>query len=404
MSYQLVHGDCLEEIPRLGRRFDLIYLDPPFATGQTQRSTTRDGSRSHGYSDSWDSMEGYLSYMRQRVAIAREALTDNGSIIYHCDRRTSHHARLLLESLFGEDRFRAEIIWTYKRWSNSKRGLMPGHQTLFWFSKGRDYIFNTIYQDYSPSTNVDQLLQMRSRDGRNKSVYAKDENGAVIANGVKRGVPLSDVWDIPYLNPKAKERVGYPTQKPVLLLDRVVRLWSDRGSAVLDPFCGSGTTLLAAHELERTVVGIDTSASAVELVRSRLEAPEITTSRLLDVGRDAYRQADASSLAILGGLNVTPVQRNKYVDAVLSSGLDGKPVLIRVQREGECLADLKTGLGKAARRKQAKMAFLVQTSEVGTQSSLFNEDEASPVRVVTAPAVEVSRVLGAPMQAVIGST
>jgi len=403
MSYNLVHGDCLEEIPRLGCRFDLIYLDPPFATGTTQRSTTRDGSRSHEYCDRWDSMEDYLSYMRQRVAIAREALTDNGSIIYHCDRRTSHHARLLLESVFGEYGFRAEIIWTYKRWSNSKRGLMPGHQTLFWFSKGRDYIFNRIYTDYSPSTNVDQLLQMRSRDDRNKSVYATDENGRAIANGVKRGVPLSDVWDIPYLNPKAKERVGYPTQKPVLLLDRVIRLWSSAESAVLDPFCGSGTTLLAAQELKRTAIGIDISASAVELSRSRLEDPRITESRLLSVGRDAYRQADASSLAVLGGLDVTPVQRNKYVDAVLSSGFEGKPVLIRVQREGESIGELKAGLDRAARQKQAKVAFLVQTSEAGTQSSLFDEDEGSVVHVVPAPAMEVRRALRGAVPSLMGS-
>ena len=94
-----------------------------------------------------------------------------------------------------------------------------------------------------------------------------------MSNGAKRGVPLSDVWDIPFLNPKAKERTGYPTQKPLLLLERIIGLATNEGDCVLDPFCGSGTTLVAAQSLNRAALGIDVSEDAVELTKKRLEDP-----------------------------------------------------------------------------------------------------------------------------------
>lgn len=101
------------------------------------------------------------------------------------------------------------------------------------------------------SRGIDQILQQRERDADGKSAYRRDDSGIPIANGAKRGVPLGDVWDIPYLNPKAKERVGYPTQKPILLLDRIIEIASNPEDCVLDPFCGSGTTLVAAHLADR---------------------------------------------------------------------------------------------------------------------------------------------------------
>ena len=116
-------------------------------------------------------------------------------------------------------------------------------------------------------------MQLRERDERNISVYKKDKDGKTVVSGKKKGVPMSDVWQIPYLNPKAKERVGYPTQKPVELLMRVVSLFSDEGDTVLDPFCGSGTTMIAASEMNRVVIGMDQSKDAIELTNQRLENP-----------------------------------------------------------------------------------------------------------------------------------
>ena len=260
---------------------------------------------------------------------------------------------MTLNTVFGAAFIRAEVIWNYRRWSNSRRGLLPAHQTIYYYSKSDDYVSNASNSEYSPSTNVDQILQARFRDKHNKSVYRKGADGQVVTSGGKKGVPLSDVWDIPYLNPKAKERTGYPTQKPVLLLERIVRLASSEGDLVLDPFCGSGTTLVAASLLGRRALGIDVSPDAVVLANDRCKNPRRTDSALARNGRESYRQANEPALRLLEGLEFSPVQRNKGVDAILSQDASGHPVLVRVQRQDESLAQTVQSLKKAARGKNA---------------------------------------------------
>ena len=183
----------------------------------------------------------------------------------HCDRSASHYLRIALDEVFGAGNFQSEIVWFYRRWSNAKKGLLNAHQVIFFYSKTKDFKFNPVYTDYSPTTNLDQIFQKRKRDPNGKTTYKTLENGDIELVDEKKGVPLSDVWDIPYLNPKAKERVGYPTQKPILLLDRIIELVTDENDTVLDPFCGSGTTLVAAQFLNRKYIGIDLSRQAIEL-------------------------------------------------------------------------------------------------------------------------------------------
>ncbi|MEM9523450.1 MAG: DNA methyltransferase, partial [Pseudomonadota bacterium] len=263
MNNQVYFGDCLEILDTLPRdSVDLVYIDPPFFTQTVHKLVTRDGSKAFNFADIWDSDNSYADFIFQRLSKVRDSLKSTGSIFFHCDKSASHIIRLLLDSVFGAKNFQSEIIWHFRRWSNSKRGLLNGHQTIYFYSKDSNYKFNILYSDYSPSTNIDQIMQKRSRDDRNKSVYAKDKAGNIVGNGVKKGVPLSDVWEIPFLNPKAKERVGYPTQKPVLLLQRIIELTTEPGDVVLDPFCGSGTTLVAAQTLQRNAIGIDISEDA----------------------------------------------------------------------------------------------------------------------------------------------
>ena len=113
---------------------------------------------------------------------------------------------------------------------------MNNHQNIYFYSKTKDFKFNTFYTDYSASTNVDQILHDRVRNKDSKSIYKTDEDGKPVIGKKKNGVPLSDVWNIPYLNPKAKERTGYPTQKPILLLEQIIKIATDKGDVVLDPF------------------------------------------------------------------------------------------------------------------------------------------------------------------------
>jgi site-specific DNA-methyltransferase (adenine-specific) len=374
-----------------GGSVDLAYLDPPFFTQKVHRLSPRDRSKAFSFDDLWLSQKEYGIFLLERVQAVHGVISDHGSLFFHCDRNAVHLARFLLDEVFGSRNFRSEIIWHYRRWSNSHRGLLPAHQTILYYTKSDQFTFNEVWTDYSPTTNVDQILQRRSRDEFNKSVYDRDDEGNVIANGTKRGVPLSDVWDIPFLNPKAKERTGYPTQKPLLLLERIITLTTNAGDCVLDPFCGSGTAVVAAQSLGRKAIGIDVSADAVALTNQRLQESVRSNSRLLEMGREAYQNADETVLALLQGLEYVPIQRNKGIDAILKQGFAGGPVPIRVQRAGETILDAALKLSRAALGKGAKLMFVVALAQGG--SFAFADELPPGVIVVEAPVLGIRKVL-----------
>ncbi len=381
-------GDCLSVLQSMeSGSADLAYFDPPFFTGKVHRLGPRDRSREFSFDDLWASQKEYGTFLLERLRAARNVMSDHASAFFHCDRNAAHLVRLLLDEVFGVENFRSEIIWHYRRWSNAQRGLLPAHQTIFYYTKSSQYTFNETWTEYSPSTNIDQILQRRSRDESNKSVYDRDDEGNVVLGGAKRGVPLGDVWDIPILNPKAKERTGYPTQKPLLLLERIISLASKEGDCVLDPFCGSGTTLVAAQSLGRTAIGIDISADAVELATKRLENPTRSGSRLLDLGRESYRNANETALAVLQGLDFVPVQRNGGIDAILKQPFDGGPVTVRVQRPGESLQDAAQKLFNASAGKGAKLMFIVVLARGGSFD--FADDLPAGVVAVDSPALGI---------------
>jgi site-specific DNA-methyltransferase (adenine-specific) len=352
-------GDCFDFARKLSSNsIDLVYVDPPFYTRKDHILTTRDRTKTFEFSDRWISRKEYLDFLKERIVEFRRVLKDQGSLFFHCDTNASHHVRCLLDEVFGEHMFRAEIIWHYLRWTNSQRAPVPAHQTIYFYSKTETYKYNQIFKDYSPSTNVDQILQRRTRDNSGKAVYERDAGGNAVTDGNKHGVPISDVWDIPFLNPKAKERVGYPTQKPILLLERILAIASDPGDCILDPFCGSGTTLAAAALLGRKAIGVDISKDAVALSRDRLKAPVRTSSNLLEKGRQSYIVADSDALTHLQGLPFVPVQRNRGIDAILPRQ---PPVFIRVQRKNEPLIEALELLRSATQSKGTSEQVLIVT-------------------------------------------
>lgn len=381
-------GDCLPILHGMENDgADLVYLDPPFFTQKVHRLSPRDRSKEFSFEDLWATQKDYATFLFERLREIHRVVSKDGSIFFHCDRNAVHLVRALLDEVFGSENFRSEIIWHYRRWSNSQRGLLPAHQTILYYTKSGTYTFNEMLTDYSLTTNVDQILQRRSRDDSNKSVYDRDEDGNVVSNGAKRGVPLSDVWDIPFLNPKAKERTGYPTQKPLLLLERIIGLATNEGDCVLDPFCGSGTTLVAAQSLNRAAIGIDVSEEAVELTKKRLDDPARSQSRLLEVGREAYRNADDTALAMLQGLEYVPVQRNNGIDAILKQEFNGGLVMVRVQRPGETLLDAAQKLSKASAGKGAKVMFVVVLARGGCFE--FADELPSGVVAIESPALGI---------------
>lgn len=259
--------------------------------------------------------------------------------------------------------FQSEIIWNYKRWSNSKKGLLNNHQNIYFYSKTGKFKFNTIYTDYSSTTNIDQILADRIKDENSKTKYKLDENGEPLIGKEKKGVPLSDVWNIPYLNPKAKERTGYPTQKPILLLEQIIKLTTEENDIILDPFCGSGTTLVASKILKRRYIGIDQSKDAIKLAEERLKNVVKTESNLLKKGESSYKTKTDLELNILQSLDATVVQRNKGIDGFLKNYHNGFPVPIKIQKENEDLYSSLNFLQSAMRRKKSNLAILVQTHE-----------------------------------------
>ena len=369
----VILGDCLKVLGEVGENTaDMIYLDPPFFTQEKQKLISSKTNKEYIFSDTWNSMAEYLSYMEDRLIQCRRVLKETGSIFVHCDRNASHYLKVLLDKIFGISNFQSEIIWSYKRWSNSKKGLLNNHQVIFFYSKTSHFKFNRIYTDYSETTNIDQILQERVRNEKGKAVYKYNANGEIVIGQSKKGVPLSDVWEIPYLNPKAKERVGYPTQKPILLLEQILRLVTDEGDFVIDPFVGSGTTVVAAKMLKRNYLGIDILPAAVDLAKQRLESLVKTESFLLKKGKKAYQNLSDFQMDILKHFQAVPVQRNSGIDGFLKEYIDGRPVSIKIQKEDESFEDALSKMQKSGTAKKCCFMILVRTHLDEQQKLLQN--------------------------------
>lgn len=367
-------GDCLLELGKLDKSsINMIYLDPPFFTQKKQSLRDSNGILFE-FSDVWESREDYLSYIKERLKEMYRVLKEDGSLFLHCDSSSSHYLKMLLDEVFGEKNFRSEIIWTYRRWSNSKKGLLPSHQTIFWYSKSNSYKFNVLYRDYSPTTNIDQILQERERNAEGKSVYKRDNKGETVVAKNKRGVPLSDVWEIPFLNPKAKERTGYPTQKPIELLERIINISTDEGDLILDPFCGSGTTLVSAKMLNRSYIGIDINTDAINMTSERLKNPVKSESKLLKVGANAYKTKTDEELAILKSFDCNIVQRNNGIDAILKKQYNDAPVAVKIQKEDESLTDAINALGSAGKKKKCSYTVLISRGGCILSESLIPQN------------------------------
>ncbi len=354
--------DCLDGLKMIeDSTIDMVYLDPPFYTQTIQKLTNKDGVE-YSFQDNWKSIDEYIDYLEERMFEIKRIVKNNGNIFVHCDRTASHYIRVMLDRVFGIDNFRSEIIWNYKRWSNSKKGLLDSHQNIYHYSKTKKYKFNIIYTDYSPTTNIDQILQDRERNELGKTVYKTDDNGQIMFQNEKKGVPLSDVWEIPFLNPKAKERTGYPTQKPLELLERIVKISTNEGDIILDPFCGSGTTLVAAKRLYRNYIGFDINPSAIEITKNRIKNPIKTTSTLLKKGKKFYDKKTDAEKQILSNFDCDIVQRNKGLDAILRKKINGSGVGIRIQKDYESLGDSLNYLKAAMKKKHFETSILIRTN------------------------------------------
>ena len=253
---QLYHGDnlsILREMP--AGCIDLIATDPPFNTGKDWGA----------FNDKWEGgMKGYLKFMEPRLVEMHRLLKDTGSIYLHCDPHASHYLKVMMDGIFGMKHFRNEIVWCYNRASINQRQLARTHDIILWYSKGNDWIFN-----------VDSIRMPYSVDTIARAKYNCQmlKDGKHILNP-KGKFPNDWLYDIRFLQGTSDEFQNYPTQKPVALYERIIRASSNQGDVVLDPFCGSGTTLRAAKTLGRKYIGIDQNPEAIRISENRLNPPQ----------------------------------------------------------------------------------------------------------------------------------
>jgi site-specific DNA-methyltransferase (adenine-specific) len=245
---------------------NLIYIDPPFNTGVTQSltslKTVRDdkGDRTgfggnryrteRGESKSYfDSFDDYMGFLAPRVEEAKRVLAPNGSLFLHVDQRESHYCKVLLDQIFGRVSFMNEIIWSYDYGGRSKRKWPAKHDTIFWYAVDpKNYTFNADVIDRIP-------YMAPSLVGKEKAA---------------RGKIPTDVWWQTIVPTNGKERTGYPTQKPVAILERIVNVHSNAGELVMDFFAGSGTAGVAAAKNDRRFVLVDANNGAVQIAAKRL--------------------------------------------------------------------------------------------------------------------------------------
>jgi DNA modification methylase len=262
-------GDCLlklKEIP--SDSIDLIYIDPPFSSNRNYVAFWQEQEKRH-FEDRFENVRAYIDYMTPRLKELYRVLKSTGSFYYHCDWHASHYIKVLLDrdDLFGYRNFRNEIIWHYKRWPAKQKNFQRMHDVILCYSKVyRQNTFNVLMEPLSPGT-LKRWRGKKSRvefDGDIRLVTQMTDEDSP-------GRPMDDVWDIPVINSQAKEGLGYPTQKPLALLDRIVKASSNEGDIVLDAFCGCGTTVISSQLLQRKWIGIDISPTACRVMAKRLE-------------------------------------------------------------------------------------------------------------------------------------
>ncbi len=253
----LFFGDCLDVVPHLRRgSLGLVYFDPPFMTGR-RRQGTRD---EFSFDDQWKGAgEVFFPWLQQRIAAVVPLIAPHGSLIVHLDYRTIHYVKVWLDQHLGVEAFMNEIIWHYTGGGRSRSRFSCKHDTLLWYAPHGKPYFNPdpVRQPYKPSSGYARC-GIRSAAGKH---YAPDP----------RGTPPDDVWDIPIINPMSAERVGWPTQKPLALLERLVLSLTEPDAMVGDFMCGSGTTLVAAARHGRRWVGGDLSEPALKCTMERLK-------------------------------------------------------------------------------------------------------------------------------------
>jgi len=327
-------GDNLDQLKKLPDEcVDLIYIDPPFNSNRNYEVFWGETKEKRAFEDRHASTAAYIDFMRPRCVELHRVLKKTGSFYYHCDWHASHYVKVMLDQIFGENNFQNEIVWKRTSAHSSANRYGPVHDSIFFYTIGDAWTWNEQFQPYDDSY-LDEFYTHHDPDGRrwrrsdltgdgvrtghsgepwrSVDVTAKGRHWAIPREAVERfnlkgettqellealdkagcihwpkkpggvpmfkryaelmlGVPLQTVWtDIPPIHNLSQERLGYPTQKPLALLERIIKASSNQNAVVLDAFCGCGTALAAAENLGRQWIGIDISPTACRVMAKRL--------------------------------------------------------------------------------------------------------------------------------------
>ncbi len=314
-------GDNLEQLAKLPDAcVDLIYIDPPFNSNRNYEVFWGETKEKRSFDDRHASTQAYIDFMRPRCMKLARVLKPTGSFYYHCDWHASHYVKVLLDQIFGSNHFQAEIIWKRTSAHGDTRGFGHVTDSIFFYAAGDHYTWNkqskpydreyleTNYRDVDPRTGqrysladltgagirkgetgkiwrgIDVTAKRRhwirvpseldELDARGQIYWPEKEGGMPRMKTILKeaeGRPVDNVWDdIPPVSSQSAERLGYPTQKPLALLERIIKASSNENDIVLDAFCGCGTALVAAQNLKRQWIGIDISPTACRVMAKRL--------------------------------------------------------------------------------------------------------------------------------------
>ena len=299
---------------------DLIYLDPPFNSKKIYSAPIGSKAAGTSFKDIWiwqdvnesyldklvenypflvdfiksiqtthsKAMMAYITYMTQRIIELHRVLKKTGSFYLHCDPTASHYLKIVLDTIFGKNNFRNEIVWCYKDGANSRKYYNKKHDIIFFYTKTNVYLFNyqfilrklseTTIKKYKQEDNIGKyrlmgrgMIDSPIKSARDVSPSWEDSNPELVYRHYlkKGGLPL-DWIEISPINQNSKERTGYRTQKPLALLNRIIKASSKERDIVFDPFCGCATTCVAAQQLNRKWIGIDIETKATDLLIERL--------------------------------------------------------------------------------------------------------------------------------------
>jgi len=354
---KLYYGDNLDILRRYVKdeSVDLVYLDPPFNSNRdynvlfAEQSGKRAAAQIKAFEDTWrwdetsalayeeiveaggkvseamqafhiyvgeSNMLAYLAMMAPRLVELRRVLKSTGSIYLHCDPTASHYLKLLMDKVFGAENFRNEIVWCYSGPSNVSSHYPRKHDTILFYTKSNQHIFNIQRIPYKG------LVVGGKTSWAGKYIDAQKY--------LDRGKACEDWWmNMPALQRNERERLGYPTQKPEALLERIIKASSNEGDVVLDPFCGCGTTIAVAERLDRKWIGIDVTHLAISLMKHRLSSKFGSEVKYKVIG-EPVSLPDAKELAktdpyqfqwwSLGLVGARPTEQKKGAD----KGIDGR--------------------------------------------------------------------------------